>query len=477
MMILTKLEHLKTKAQDRRWILLILFSVFILIPFQKRFHGAVDSFSRTLTLPNLLLPDFFSTKIHLFPTDFLIVALVIAIFWLYRVSFEDFFWNGSSKYLTLLILACLFSIRFSITSTYALGYWRLFGFFAPVLLFHSIRCLGQKIDLVPFVKRVAWSLVILGGVQCVISIFQYFMQSSLGLGALGEQGIKHFPFPNPGHRWLLDRLFHQGLEGKYLLRASGTFSHPNILGGFIFSATMASFFLYAQELKKRKKIVLLVGILLQLFTLCIAFSRSAMIALGMATFIWCTLQLWNARKGNMGEMLKRTRPALGALLLGGILCVGLFYSQLMARKEFFGHADSERVQYIKVALEMVKEHPLLGVGYNNFQLYASELQNNPTGPLLFSRVHNIYLLFAAETGLIGGGLFLLFLLVLLRSNLKKATQNQSGFFLFSLLAGFLFIGACDFYLVDSPQGSLLFFGIAGLLESVQGKLDVILYRK
>jgi O-antigen ligase len=393
-------------------------------------------------------------------TDFLVIAVVVALFLVYRVSWLEFFWKGPSKYLSLLLVACFVSIVCSITSTYALGYWRFLQLMVPVLLFQAIRCLGEKIDLTPFVYRVAWILVILCGMECVISLCQYFMQHSLGLKSLGEKNLHLFPFPNPGkHRWLLDQFFQRSGESAHLFRASGTFPHPNILGGFVFSSTMASLFLFVQEVQKSKKIFLQMCILLQLFTLFIAFSRSAMIALGLSVFLWCILQFWYARKDKM--VLRRARIVMGALLVGGLLCMGLFYSQMMARGEISGQADSERMQYIRVAFEMVKEHPFFGVGYNNFQIYTTQFQGDAAGHHLFARVHNIYLLFAAETGLVGGGLFFLFLFAVFRFGMKGDAQTK--IFLLSVFAGFLFIGVCDFYFVGTTQGSLLFFGIAGLL--------------
>ncbi|MBS0604814.1 MAG: O-antigen ligase family protein [Verrucomicrobia bacterium] len=484
--ILSKLSGWKTEERAGKWCMGLLSLIFILVPFQRRFHGAVDSYSRSLSLPDFPLPEYFSTHVHLYLSDLLVIALTLGIFLLYKVSLRAFFWEGASKYLTLLLLASLASICFSITASYAIPYFRLLQFAVLVLLFHSIRFLSQKIDLILFIKRLAWILVIVCTFECSISIVQYFTQHSLGLGFLGEKSLHHFPFPNPGqNRWFFDQVFNAGQGHGHLFRASGTFSHPNILGGYIFCSAMASCFLFVQQLYKGKKILLTACILLQFFTLSVAFSRSAMIALGLSSLVWCALQFRKKRSNGKEpyEVFKGTRKVMGAVLLSCLLCIGIFYSQLTARggvinyNEIAQHADSERLQYIKIAIDMLKEHPLLGVGFNNFQLYLQQYQENLTGHIFFSKVHNIYLLIAAETGLIGGGLFLLFLLALVRGGWKGLAKEggdyQTKILLFSIFIGFLFIGQCDFYLIESPQGSLLFFGIAGLLCGANGQMPLL----
>ena len=442
---------------------LLLFLLFMLIPFQRRFHGAVDSFSRSLSLPAFPLPEYFSTKIHLYLSDVLILLLVATLFWIYKAPLRTFFWEGPSKYLTLLLLACLTSICCSVTAGYALSYFRLLQLAFPVLLFCAIRFLSQKIDFLAFLQRLSWILVIVCTLECFIGTIQYFSQHSLGLSFLGEKSLHHFPFPNPGgQRWFFDQFLPNGQSLGHLFRASGTFSHPNILGGFIFCSVMASYFLLVQPLYKWKKGVLLTCLLLQFFTLFIAFSRSAMIALLLASLFWCLLQL--KQRGASSSV----RKVIYAMLTCMALCTCLFYSQLIARGGVINYnvvtkyADSERLQYMQMAWDMFQEHPLLGVGWNNFQLHIATFQGSATGHLFFSKVHNIYLLVLAETGLIGAVLFVLFLSFLLRAA-WKSPMSQAKIFLLSTFIGLLFIGQCDFYLLDTPQGNLLFFGIAGLL--------------
>jgi len=221
---------------------LLLLSIFLLIPFQRRFHGFFDALSRSLTRPDCFLPEFFSRKIHLFVSDLLIIALVLLLFFRFKVSLRAFFWEGPSKYLTLLFFVFLLSTGNSVSNTYALQYLRLLQFSFIFLFFNAICCVRERIDLSRFIHRVAWLLVYLSLFECAVAIYQYFTQEPIGLGFLGEKSPKNFPFFHSGHLWLLGDLFGSKLNSGYLYRVAGTFLSPNILGGFLFCSAMASYY-------------------------------------------------------------------------------------------------------------------------------------------------------------------------------------------------------------------------------------------
>ena len=290
--------------------------------------------------------------------------------------------------------------------------------------------------------------------------------------------MRHFPFHNPGkHRWFFDK----SPSCESLYRASGTFTHPNILGGFLFCSLLASFYLFMKAIPrsgyKSRLVFLTLTIFLQVFTLYIAFSRSAILALVLAVLIWGFLQCKGIIKNKSFRSLTFYRFAIlaSAILSSAVICIAMFYPQLIARGGIINYnavttyADSERIQYLKMAVDMIKEHPLLGIGFNNFQLYEAPNQAGYPGHIFFSKVHNIYLLIASEMGLIGALLFSLFIFSILKKSWKGIWQDpgfQEKIFLLSVFCGLLFIGACDFYLLHTPHGRILFFGFAALLYSI-----------
>ncbi len=466
--------NIREKVTENRILTFLLSLLFAILPFQRRFHGCIDSWSRKLILPDFSLPEFFSKKIHLFITDPLLIVLALILFFRFKVALRAFFWEGPSKYLTLLFFTALTSLCFSITSHYALQYLRLIQFSMIFLFFNSICCVRKRINFVSFTHQLAWILVVVSCIQCALGIYQYFNQHSLGLSFLGELDIRHFPFHNPEkHRWLFDK----SQSCEFLYRASGTFTHPNILGGFLFCSVLASFYLFMKTETKSKLVLLISIIFLQVFTLYVAFSRSAILALVLATFIWGFLQFKTIIKHRdfRSPAFYRFIILASAILVSSLFCIGIFYSQLIARGGIINYnavttyADSERIQYLKMAIDMIEEHPLLGIGFNNFQLYEDPIQPGYPGHVFFSKVHNIYLLIASEMGLISVGLFLLFIFSILKKSWKGIWQQESSqekIFLHSVFWGLLLIGTCDFYLVHTPHGRILFFGFSALLYSI-----------
>jgi hypothetical protein len=451
----------------------LLLLVFALIPFQKRFHGYFDSLSRSLQVPNFPLPEFFSRKIHLFISDLVIVIFVLYLFFVCKQSLYDFFWKESSKYLTILTAILLLSTTLSVTKNHPIQYIKLCQFSLIFLFFNSLRCVCSKVNISRFVYKLAWVLVCLSLFECAISIAQYFTQDAVGFKIFGERNPKAFPFANPGHSlgFLTDLLgFRQ--NSSFLYRVSGTFLHPNILGGFLLCSILATYYLFLLTKHATLRIALSCMVLLQFFALYLSFSRAALLATLFSTFIWLYLQ-WKASKKS-----KSWKIVLGIVCCSA--CVGscLLYPQLRARGGIFNTnanslgADTERITYMKAAAKMIEERPLLGVGYNNFQIHAQRLQTQFPNNYLHSKVHNIYLLVTSEAGLIGGGIFLLYICSLLKASwrgLRKVAsleEFQAKAFLASLFLGLLLIGGCDFYSLETPQGSIPFFGIAGLLAGM-----------
>jgi O-antigen ligase len=239
-----------------------------------------------------------------------------------------------------------------------------------------------------------------------------------------------------------------------------TFYHPNVFGGFLFCGLLSSFYLYFTQDAAGKRRLFLSAIVFQMATLLLTFSRAALIAALGAIFFWL---IFSAMRFKNTKSIKHLTLTLAAACS---ICLVLFYHPIAARGGIVNYnyttqgADAERIMYQKIAWELFKERPLLGVGLNNFRLQSHRFF--PEGKVLYSEVHNIYLLFAAETGILGLSCFLLFLFVLLK-NAWACIRTQEGLFFFSLFSGFLFIGCCDFYFIGTSFGQIFFFGSAALL--------------
>ena len=120
-------------------------------------------------------------------------------------------------------------------------------------------------------------------------------------------------------------------------------------------------------------------------------------------------------------------------------------------------AVTQRLYYNGLAAETISQHRLLGVGIG--QSVAELMRAKPRYPALFYQpVHNLYLLVASETGLLG----LLFFLGWLGTVLWRSRSHP---FLLVPCLLLLVAGLFDHFFWTLQQGSLLFW-LAASLTSV-----------
>ena len=457
------------KTLSPRWPTWLLVLLTLFIPLQYRFYKIFKPLSRALSEQQLPLPLYFERNFCFYLTDLLVLSLSLRMLFDSQKNFLAFFLDKGGKYLILLLGFALVSISLSSSSNYSLQYFRLFQLALPFLLFCS---LANGRPLKETIPKIFWCFVSLALFECAIGIIQYFTQNEVGLRFLGEpklhskeQAAAHF-LMSDGSKWVIDRLFHLSSGPAVLLRAPGTFPHPNVFGGFLVLSSLISYCLYCWVDKKELRWLLGASIPLQLFTLCLTFSRAALFGWFFATALWLLLFL----RKEMADFRPKLKSLTPLILGSGVLCLLLLYPQFLERGGIVNYntvshtSDHERIVYQEVALKMAKQNPFFGVGFNNFLLEMERFIGGGERPILFQVPHNMYLLLLSEVGVPGLCLFLLFI----ASTLLGALRGEKTLFSLTLLAlffAFLWLGACDYYPLITQHGNLLFFMIAGLLAS------------
>lgn len=464
-MVIIKLSSIR---RHHRVLMVLLLLIFCSLPFQHRINGIFKSFSKSLIPSDLPIPGFFSKSVYFYVTDPILLLFVGCLFFYFRPSWRSFFWQGPSKLLSLLFFTALVSIILSKAAHYPLQYIRLAQFSLGILLFNAIVSLRQRLDFSSLITSFAWALLGVGLFEGALAIGQYFTQSSLGVAFLGEMRLTHFSFPAEEGALYLGG---SPIGAAFLCRASGSFSHPNILGAFLVCSLLSTCYLYLNNQNRRSRLLLLLALSIQVLALLTSFSRAGLLSFGVAFALFCWI-LFKQRSAILGLFLTTL-----SFFVAGMIFLS---PALLSRGGIFNYngtvqgADLERIQYSKMAVEMIKENPFFGVGFNNFQLYSPAIQESMSGPVLHSKVHNIYLLMASETGLIGGGLFVLFLLSILSTAFKKLLSPSrillERAYLVAAFVGLLLMGCFDFFLVNISAASLLFFAIAALLYGISLKI-------
>jgi len=151
------------------------------------------------------------------------------------------------------------------------------------------------------------------------------------------------------------------------------------------------------------------------------------------------------------------------LILCGLIVLNImiFKSELFARFETV-FQEGWRVDFLdRTAVEFIKERPLFGIGAGNYLFKLVEI-NPSLPPLLLQPVNNLYLLIAAETGLVSLGFFIAFLSYLTYGLLKAYRNEQdliAKLWKFQLIVMLVFLLAVSFFthgFWTLQQGRLLF---------------------
>ncbi len=114
---------------------------------------------------------------------------------------------------------------------------------------------------------------------------------------------------------------------------------------------------------------------------------------------------------------------------------------------------SDRVVYNQIALDAIKQSPILGTGIGNFPWYATDYLAKTTFDLRGQPVHNIFLSAWSELGIVGLGLFITIIVVTLRAGIihirRIGSIQNDVIFVYGAAMGsivaFLVIGLFDHY--------------------------------
>lgn len=323
----------------------------------------------------------------------------------------------------LLLLLALFIIQALIVQDIAstIMYTRIFVYLlTSILLTRYIKESG-------YIKRVLqnrytnYLLLSTILIQGAVGIYQFVRGTSLGVYFLGESEISSGMVGSSS----ID------IQGELFLRSYGTFPHPNVLAGWYLFTILLTLFLYSKS--KNKVFLLTTGIsaILLIFT----FSRVSLLLLLLIPSIF----IFKERKLFSFTSL-------------------LYYRFL----NIFNQGDnslSDRIELIKVNVEIFKENILLGTGLgNSLRFYSGNIPFTQGGKLLLQPVHNIWILNFVELGILLG---IYYLYILFRYFVKGIKLNGISI---SILLFIFLIGMFDHYLFTLPQGNIILFSSLILLS-------------
>jgi putative inorganic carbon (hco3(-)) transporter len=232
--------------------------------------------------------------------------------------------------------------------------------------------------------------------------------------------------------------------GEELFRVGGTTGSPNVTGSYIASLLPIPIVALVSKLRAKPSWLPWISALWGFIALILTQTRGAWISFAVGILLFLLIS---------GRLRHLWRIFLGAGAAGGLL---FFIFRKVVIERFSEGLETliYRLNLMQSAFEMIRSHPLLGIGINN---YAAVMDDYVPFFLTQERwiVHNHYLLVAAETGLLGFGCFL-FLLFTVFGSIRQARKSQNR--LVSVFSTSIFF-------------SLLIFCFQMMMESLDGRIS------
>ena len=280
-----------------------------------------------------------------------------------------------------------------------------------------------------------------------LSFLQYFNQGSIG-GAFYFFGERTFNAITPG-------IANASINGQLFLRPYATFSHPNVLAGFLIVAMLYLFLLF------KNKIVFSSGIILGTITLFLTLSRTAI-------FLWaiCLIVLFGSyfvKKYKNGFSNKKVFIGMVMFLVIIVSLFLIFQNALLLQRFLQTKISDEslvqRGQLISQSFLMIEKNPVFGVGINNF-FNGLNFSKGQLEVSLIQPVHNIFLLVYSETGILGFCFFIYLFYKVTKNVIYKSLKKERKYLLM-LIFSIVFLGFFDHYFLTIQQGQLLLSIIFG----------------
>lgn len=291
-------------------------------------------------------------------------------------------WLRFDTYVVLFLLVSALSMYN--TDDYALLFFEVLRYLKYYLLFWMLRTYLEEPG---FVRYCLYVVVAVAGSQFLLACLQYFLFFSLPFPVGGVSG-SHFDM----------------VSNTVIQRVTGTVGHANTFAAYLLFPIVVSFVMMLADPLRLVRWAGAILFVTSCITLVLTFSRNAWLFSSLAVVI-----LWGS-----GIAAKRISAltlfgilGLVMVILGGLTLSGVMEVILVRVLEDDGKAYESRWDLIKVAVEMIMAHPVLGIGLNSFEENMSFYDMTGVTNIIKQPVHNALFLIAAESGLISLVLFLL----------------------------------------------------------------------
>ena len=224
-------------------------------------------------------------------------------------------------------------------------------------------------------------------VQAAFGAAQFIHGESFRLTMLGEAGPK-----------TLKVLADTSLRGGRVFRISAFLLHPNLFGIYLAALLPLAVGAILLRIQPRLKVVLLVIVAFGMAALIGTQSRSGWVSFAAAFTLLFAVMIFH--RGLQRRSLLAAAAAAAALSVVVVAAWGPITTRLFESKD---DATIGRAVFEDDARRMIAERPILGYGINSYVHEVVPFLSHPAKDYggWIPPVHNIYLLWWAETGIVG----------------------------------------------------------------------------
>ena len=389
----------------------ILFFLFLLLlPTQLGKHFFLDFSYLSGVRVDYLAPTVYLTDIIVFLLTVVNLRIIL-----------KFFKNKKVLMSLLLLVINIWLSRLPIISFY----W-----FIKIIEFLIIFSLAKKILVTLKEKYILVALLISGSFELFLSLIQLINKHSVQ-GVFYYFGERLLSLSTPG-------VAKASIQNIEFLRPYGTFSHPNSLAGFFL---LLYFFVLTYKKFNRYLALKYLYLFISSILVFISFSKVAIVSFLILTTCY---SIFNTKLSC--RLCKIARVLI--LFILSLIFLSASTDPLTVNK---------RIELMKNSVTIIMRYPIFGVGFGSYLIEQAKFSSRFY--LFFNQpVHNIFLLFISEMGLIIGGLLLYRLIDQLIQ--RRLTKGQ-----WLLIFVIIFTGFFDHYWLTLQQNFLLMGLVMGVILS------------
>ena len=370
----------------------------------------------------LLLPLQFalniSENIDLVSTRILVPVLFLA--WIVKSLARKKLWipNKAEMWLVTTFLFLAFLSLFLGRDASA-GFRKLLYFFTIVPVFFVAADMFREEK---WRRRGIIAIVFSGVLASAVGLFQFFFSFIIGIDKsvkIWENLAPYFLGNSFGKIVAANSSWLVNIGGETRLRAFGFFPDPHNFAFFVNLCLFAGLGYLFSKKKMISKIWIGAGLALMISAVALSFSRGAYLGLLTGGIFFATVFL--KRSGVLGKVF----VAMAAVFV----LIFIFNSNIITQRlatsfNLKEGSNAERYKNWTQAAEIIRDHPLGGVGLGNYARTVDPRLGGADRSSIYA--HNLFLDIAAETGILNAIIFLFLIVISIWRNMRKNNMISLG---------------------------------------------------